>query len=92
MSIAAAMPSASTPLYSHSLPEIESWLTDMDCQRDTDDISRWLVRREDWSAEIYLDVESIVVDYETGSGKKVQRSFKYSLSRGDLEEVIFSGP
>ncbi|MEL6604746.1 MAG: DUF3143 domain-containing protein [Cyanobacteria bacterium J06614_10] len=83
---------ASTPLYSHPLPEIESWLTDQGCERDNDNVSQWRFSRTGWTAELLLDVDSIVVYYASSSGKAVQRSFKYSLSRGDLEQAIFSGP
>ena len=83
---------AKTPLYSHPLPEIESWLTDLDCTQDSDNPSRWRFSREGWTAELVLDVDSIVVYYAASQGKAVQRSFKYSLSRKDLEAVIFSGP
>lgn len=86
------MPPASTPLYSHPLPEIESWLTNLGAERDSDDISQWRFSSTGWTAELRLDVDSIVVYYASSSGKAVQRSFKYSLSRGDLEKVIFSGP
>jgi len=86
------MPPASTPLYSHPLPEIEAWLRDQGCQRDDDDISQWRFSSSGWTAELRLDVDSIVVYYASSNGKAVQRSFKYSLSRADLEKVIFSGP
>lgn len=86
------MPPANTPLYNHPLPDIETWLADQGCLRDSDNISRWRLSRPDWSAELLLDIDSIVVDYTEPSGRKIQRSFKYSLSRQDLEEVIFSGP
>ena len=83
---------ASTPLYSHPLPDIEAWLAERGCQRSAKNPSQWTFSRADWSAELLLDVDSIVVDYVSAGGKAVQRSFKYSLSRADLEEVIFSGP
>ncbi|PZO23466.1 MAG: DUF3143 domain-containing protein [Leptolyngbya foveolarum] len=86
------MTPSSKPLYSHALPEIENWLTDQGCQRNREDISQWKVSRSDWSAELYLDVDSIVVDYASADGTEIQRSFRYSLSRSDLEEVIFAGP
>ena len=82
----------SKPIYSHALPEIEDWLTERGCQRSQDDISQWTVSRSNWSAELYLDVDSIVVDYASADGQEIQRSFKYSLSRSDMEEVIFAGP
>ncbi|KPQ37074.1 MAG: Protein of unknown function (DUF3143) [Phormidesmis priestleyi Ana] len=86
------MSPASNPLYSHSLPEIEAWLTAQGGDRATDNISLWTFVRDSWSADLLLDVDSIIVRYTSADGSKVQRSFKYSLSRSDLEEVIFSGP
>ncbi|MGB6298906.1 MAG: DUF3143 domain-containing protein, partial [Rivularia sp. (in: cyanobacteria)] len=45
-------------------------------------------------AEIWLDVEEITVRYLNAGEKEedIQRSFKYSLSRQDVEEAIFCGP
>lgn len=86
------MTPSTKPLYSHALPEIEDWLRTKGAERDNQDISRWTISRQDWSADLYLDVDSIVVNYTGSDGQEVQRSFKYSLSRGDLEKVIFSGP
>ena len=86
------MPPANTPLYSHPLPDIEAWLTEQGGDRDTENISQWTFSRADWSANLLLDVDSIVVSYTRSDGSEVQRSFKYSLSRSDLEEVIFAGP
>ena len=87
-----SMPPASTPLYGHSLPAIEAWLREQGCDRDDKDISLWSIQKEDWSAEIFLDADSIVVTYKKSDKSTVQRSFKYSLSRSDLEKVIFIGP
>lgn len=87
-----SMTPSSKPLYSHTLPEIEQWLADFGCDRSESDISQWSVSKEDWSAQLYLDIDSIVVDYVDATGGEIQRSFKYSLSRSDLEKVIFSGP
>lgn len=86
------MPPASTPLYSHPLPEIEAWLTDQGCDRDADNISLWNFSGDDWKGELFLDTDAVTVDYTKADGSTVQRSFKYSLSRSDLEEVIFIGP
>ena len=86
------MPPASTPLYGHPLPAIETWLTEKGCDRDSKDISLWRLKEENWSAELFLDVDSIVVTYTKSDRSTVQRSFKYSLSRSDLEKVIFAGP
>ena len=86
------MPPSNTPLYSHPLPEIEAWLREQGCDRDTENISKWITHRDNWSADIVLDVDSIVVIYTSSDGSTLQRVFKYSLSRSDLEKVIFAGP
>ncbi len=86
------MPPANTPLYTHPLPDIEAWLTGLGGDRNPQNISEWSFSHPDWSAKLWLDVDSIVVRYVSHDSKVVQRSFKYSLSRSDLEEVIFSGP
>ena len=83
---------ANTPLYGHPLPEIETWLSEQGCDRDSTDLSLWTLKKENWSAKLFLDVDSIVVTYTKSDQSTVQRSFKYSLSRSDLEKVIFDGP
>lgn len=88
------LPSADTPLYNHPLPEIEEWLRSKGCQQDRDDIHCWNLKQDTWSAQIWLDIDCLVVRYVNSSeeGQDIQRSFKYSLSRQDLDEAIFSGP
>lgn len=88
------LPSADTPLYNHPLPEIERWLQSKGCQQDKNDLHRWHVQKPDWEADIWLEVDSLTVRYVRAGegGRDIQRSFKYSLSRRDLEAVIFSGP
>lgn len=89
-----ALPSADTPLYNHPLPEIEQWLQMQGCEQDRDDLHCWRVERPAWKAELCLEVEELTVRYlEAGeSGRDVLRSFKYSLSREDIEAAVFSGP
>lgn len=88
------LPSADTPLYNHPLPEIEWWLKSKGCQQDKTDLHHWYVKKPDWEADLWLEVDSLTVRYikAAAGGRDIQRSFKYSLSRRDLEEVIFSGP
>jgi hypothetical protein len=88
------LPPADTPLYNHPLPLIEQWLTDHGCQQDRNDLHCWYVERANWKAELWLDTEQLTVRYfNTGDAEpSVQRSFKYSLSRQDLEDAIFAGP
>ncbi|NJP11819.1 MAG: DUF3143 domain-containing protein [Leptolyngbyaceae cyanobacterium RU_5_1] len=88
------LPSADTPLYNHPLPDIEQWLVGHGCQQDRNDLHCWYIERPGWKAELWLDTDQLIVRY-FGSGDRdraIQRSFKYSLSRQDIEDAIFSGP
>lgn len=87
-------PPGDTPLYNHSLPVIEKWLKNLGCQQDTNNLNRWEVERFNWKGEISLEIEGITVRYlkTDGRGREIQRSFKYSLSRQDIEAAIFEGP
>lgn len=89
-----SLPSADTPLYNHPLPEIEQWLINLGCQQDPQELNCWYVERPTWRAELCLDIEELSVRYiNAGEGTKdIVRSFKYSLSRSDVEAAIFSGP
>jgi len=89
-----SLPSADTPLYNHPLTDIETWLRDQGCQQDQETPHRWHVSRTLWEADLVLDIDSLVVRYINAGegGQDMQRVFKYSLSRQDLEEAIFSGP
>ncbi len=88
------LPSPDTPLYNHALPAIEQWLEDQGCEQDRMELHCWRVERPSWNAELVLDVDHVSVRYINADGgvQDVQRSFKYSLSRRDIEEAIFSGP
>ena len=89
-----SMPSGDTPLYSHSLPALEAWLTNLGCERDDSELHHWRVDRPDWSADVYLEVEELVVIYRGvgEGGEDINRSFRYSLSREDVEAAVFEGP
>lgn len=88
------LPPATTPLYNHPLPAVEAWLSGKGCEQDSQDKSRWTVTQPTWRAELELKVEQIAVRYLGAGeeGRDILRVFPYSLSRQDLEEVIFSGP
>jgi hypothetical protein len=82
-----------TPLYNHTLPQIEQWLRNQGCKQDNQQLHCWHLAYSNWQAELWLDTEQITVRYiEVGEGKDIQRSFKYSLSRQDIEQAVFSGP
>jgi hypothetical protein len=93
-SAAMTLPPAETPLYNHPLPDIEQWLISQGCYQDSEDIHCWHVEQTNWKAELWLDVDSLNVRYIRAGedGQDIQRSFKYSLSRRDLDEAIFTGP
>lgn len=88
------LPSPDTPLYNHPLPEIENWLMKMGCEQDRSRLHCWQVERDLWKAEVCLEVEELSVRYINAAGamKDIKRSFKYSLSRQDIEAAVFSGP
>ena len=88
------LPTADTPLYNHPLPDIEQWLTQMGCEQDQEQLHCWRVEQTDWRAELYLEVEELTVNYLRAgeSGRDIQRSFKYSLSRQDVEDAVLAGP
>lgn len=89
-----SLPSADTPLYNHPLPDIEQWLQSQGCQQDRQQLHCWHVQRAAWEAEVMLDIDQLTVRYlKAGAdGQDIQRAFKYSLSRQDIEAAVFSGP
>ena len=89
-----ALPSADTPLYNQPLPDIEQWLREHGCRQDPEALHQWHLEKTTWQADVTLEVDSIVVRYlkATAEDEDIQRIFKYSLSRRDLGEAIFSGP
>ena len=90
-----SLPEANTPLYNHSLPTIEDWLRTKGCNQDRENLHCWYLNRESWKAEICLEIEELTVRYydtPEASQDNLSRSFKYSLSREDIEDAVFSGP
>ncbi|MBD2313781.1 DUF3143 domain-containing protein [Desertifilum sp. FACHB-1129] len=85
---------AETPLYNHPLPEIERWLIEQGCQQNRSQLHCWYVKRDTWEAEIALEIDQLMVRYFNmdEEGRELQRAFKYSLSRQDVEDAVFSGP
>jgi len=82
------------PLYNFPLPEIENWLKSMGCEQNSQELNCWYVNREGWEAEITLDIEDLIVNYLNAGadGNDIKRAFRYSLSRQDIEDAVFSGP
>ena len=89
-----SLPSPDTPLYNHPLPGIEAWLSQNGCSQDSNSPHVWYLERAEWSAELRLDIEELAVIYKPvqSPSSPIKRSFKYSLSRKDLENAIFIGP
>ncbi len=83
-----------TPLYNHSLPAIEDWLRKNGCQQNTKELNCWYVKKADWEAEIILETEDLLVIYLNAGadGSDINRAFRYSLSRQDIQDAVFSGP
>jgi Protein of unknown function (DUF3143) len=93
-----------TPLYNHPLPEIEQWLLSMGCEQDDAQLHCWRIDRSDWRAELCLEIEELTVRYfsiersnlgtsrATTEERGIYRTFKYSLSRQDIENAVFAGP
>lgn len=88
------LPQADTPLYNHTLPVIEYWLITQGCQQDKENLHCWYIEKSDWKAEICLETEELTVRYISAGeqNQDINRSFKYSLSRDDIESAVFSGP
>jgi Protein of unknown function (DUF3143) len=86
--------SPDTPLYNHPLPEIESWLTSIGGEQDATDLHCWQVSKLNWNAQLSLEVEELTIRYlkATEDQQDVYRSFKYSLSRQDIEDAVLAGP
>jgi len=86
--------SAETPLYNHPLTAIERWLREQGCEQDEKALHCWHIQRPAWQAAISLDNEQLTVRYIRAGeqGQDIQRAFKYSLPRKDIEDAVFSGP
>ena len=89
-----SLPEADTPLYNHTLPTIEDWLRSKGCAQDKDNVHCWHLQESAWRAEICLETEELTVRYfdTEPESQNLSRSFKYSLSRQDVEDAVFSGP
>jgi hypothetical protein len=84
------LPAADTPLYSHPLHTLESWLQTHDCERDDQERHRWYLDRKAWTATLYLEETVLRVDYSYPPDQNKTLSFPYSLSRKDVEQAVFS--
>lgn len=87
------MPDIDVPLYSHPLMAVETWLIQVGCQQDSDEIERWFYagheHGRDWDAELRLEEGSIWVRYTYAGGNTKTLTFPYSISRKDAQLAIF---
>ena len=88
------LPAPNTPLYNHPLPDIEQWLESKGCEQDAQEPNLWHLEQPNWHADLRLDIEELTVLYTevNPGGQNIRRTFKYSLSRQDIEDAVFSGP
>lgn len=87
------IPSSDTPLYNHPLPAIEAWLTQLGCQQDSQNLHCWTIQYSTWQGELCLETEELSIRYFSQTPEpEVTRSFKYSLSRQDIESAVLAGP
>lgn len=86
-------PTPDTPLYNYPLPDIEAWLRSIGATQDQAAIHCWQLAGENWQAQLCLEVEEIAISYASATpADQVNRVFKYSLSRQDIEAAILAGP
>lgn len=85
------LPDARTPLYNHPLPQLEQWLRQLGAVQRRGQPCLWDLHHSDWSAEIELEVEELLVSWHQ-EGRRVSRHFPYGLRRADAEAAILAGP
>lgn len=82
-------PSGDTPLYNHPLHDLEQWLREHGCERDSEVPHSWHCQQTDWSATLSLEETVLRVDYKYQDQAKTL-SFPYSLTRDDVEQAVFA--
>ncbi len=87
----AHLPPPNTPLNQHSLIALESWLHQLGAQRSADDITCWHWAATEWSAEIRMEQDELIVAWKQND-KISQCSFSYGLPRSDVEAAMSEGP
>ena len=85
-------PPSNTPLNQHSISALEDWLVSLNAERIDRDPCRWSLTRPDWSAEIRLEREDLVVIWRQPGAKELLCSLPYGLSRADVTAAIQAGP
>lgn len=89
--IPAPLPADDTPLYNHSLPDLEAWLRGLGARQEGPRAPGWDLKGPDWSARIDLEIEEFKVSWQR-DGRTTVRHFPYGLSRADVQAAILAGP
>ena len=85
-------PPSNTPLNQHSIRALEDWLISLNAERIDGDPCRWALTRPDWSADILLAREDVVVIWQQPGAEESRCSLPYGLSRADVTAAIQAGP
>lgn len=85
------LPDRDTPLYHHSLPDLENWLRHLGALQQGPHASTWDLHQSQWSAQLELESEELKVSWHH-EGRSSVRHFPYGLSRADVEAAILAGP
>ena len=86
-----ALPPPKTPLNQHSIGALELWLTSLGAKRKKENPCLWLWTMPQWSAEIAIKKDELMVVWGEGDAKS-QFSFPYGLPRQDVEAALKHGP
>ena len=86
-----SLPSIKTPLNQHSLEAIELWLKDLGAERSNSNPCHWNWVMPTWSAQIFLETESLRIIWQKNEGK-YECVFPYGLSRQDVQAAFYEGP
>ncbi|WP_392349373.1 DUF3143 domain-containing protein [Parasynechococcus sp.] len=88
----AELPTAETPLNQHSIRALEAWLTQLGATVVEGNPCLWRLVRANWSADLLLEQEDLVVVWGTEATGEQRCSLPYGLSRKDVEAAINAGP
>ena len=87
-----SLPSGKIPLASHSLLEMELWLSKIGSKRSKGDKSLWLLIRDSRTAKIKMAKDGLEVIWSKDKKESQMMFCSYGLARNDIEEVILHGP
>ncbi len=90
------LPPPKTPLNQHSLGSLEFWLISLGAEKSIENPCLWNWITPNWSAQIHLKQNEIMVVWTGNHNKEEQKhsqfSFPYGLSRQDVEAALQHGP